>query len=117
MRKMTVLTQFIQELSYLVDRGKSYSVAEVNSHIENKDVLDWLEKEFPFNTETGLDLSLFSRPDRDYVHDALESIWGGYAGNERRKWGIENNGLCLLISWSTEIIRDTNLTDWVEETP
>lgn len=106
MRKSTVVTGFIQDLSYLLDRGISYSVEKVNQHIENKDVLDWLEKEFPFGSENGLDFSLLERTDRQWLHDELESYWGGYVGNERRKWGVENNGLCILISWSTEIIRD-----------
>ena len=35
----------------------------------------------------------------------LQSIYGGYAGQERRKWGVENKGLCLLIAWTTEIIQ------------
>lgn len=106
MRKGTTVTTFIQDLSFLLDRGVVYSVDEVNKHIENKDVVDWLEKEFPFGTKNGLDFSLFKTKDRDYLHEKLESIWGGYAGSERRKWGIESNGLCLLISWCTEIVRD-----------
>lgn len=106
LRPMTAVTQFIQELSDLVDKGLVHSIEEVNSHIENKDVIDWLESEYPFGTENGLDLSLFAREDRDFIHNELESIWGGYAGQERRKWGITQNGMCLLISWSTEIVRD-----------
>jgi hypothetical protein len=35
----------------------------------------------------------------------LQSIYGGYAGQERRKWGIENKGLCLLVAWTMEIIQ------------
>ncbi|WP_037287730.1 hypothetical protein [Saccharibacillus sacchari] len=118
MRKITVTTQFIQELSFLLDKGVSFSIAEVHKHIENKDVIDWLESEFPFGTENGLDFSLFEQRHRDYLHNELEAIYGGYAGNERRKWGIVSNGLCILISWSTEIIRDIygrdNKTGWIK---
>ncbi|QDE27997.1 hypothetical protein FIV45_12300 [Paremcibacter congregatus] len=28
-----------------------------------------------------------------------------YAGQHRRKWGVENNGLCLLLVWTNEIIQ------------
>jgi len=32
-------------------------------------------------------------------------MYEGYAGNERRKWGIENLGLCLLLAWTNKIIQ------------
>lgn len=49
---------------------------------------------------------MFERADRDHIYDQLESYWGGYAGDERRKWGITQNGLCILISWSAQVCRD-----------
>lgn len=105
MRKITTITCFIQEISVLLDRGNSYSIEEVEKHIEDKDIVDWIEREFPFENN-GIDFSLFKQENRDYLHDEYESILGGYRGQERRKWGIENNGLCLLISWGIEIIRN-----------
>lgn len=117
MRKITTITSFIQELSHMVDRGISYSIEDIHQHIENKDIIDWLEAEFPFGTERGLDLSIFKRSHRDWIHEEIESIFGGYAGRERRKWGIENNGLCLLISWSIEVVRGLfprEGDDWID---
>ncbi|SEB05460.1 hypothetical protein SAMN05421743_11466 [Thalassobacillus cyri] len=119
MRKMTTITIFIQEISYLVDHGASYTVDEINQHIEKRDLVDWLEKELPFGSELSLDFSLFKEEHRRYLHDEYDSILGGYQGQERRKWGIENNGLNLLISWGTEIIRDIhgrdNMDEWIEK--
>jgi hypothetical protein len=106
MRKSTTSTTFILELSVLLDKGITYPIDVVNKHIENKDVIDWLEKEFPFGTPNGIDFSMFAQKHRDYLHDGLESIWGAYVGSERRKWGISNNGLCLLLSWTIEMVRD-----------
>lgn len=106
MRKITAITALIQDLSDLLDKGKSFSIEEVNSQIENKKVIDWLEREFPFGSDNGLDFSHFTKSDRDYVHNELYSYWVGYAGDERRKWGIENNGLCILLSWSVEVVKD-----------
>ena len=103
---MTVVTMFIQDLSFLLDKKVEFSVEEVNKHIEDKDVIDWLEETFPNGSEKGLDFSLWENKHRNWLHEKLENIWGGYAGSERRKWGIENNGLCLLISWATEIVRE-----------
>ena len=32
-------------------------------------------------------------------------IWSAFAGDERRKWGVKNGGLCLLIAWTGEILQ------------
>lgn len=105
MRKSTTLTQFIQEVAVLLDKGAIRSIENVHSHIEQKNLINWLESEFPIN-EYGIDFSLFQNKERDYIHNHLFSLWEVRAGDERRKWGIENNGLCLLISWVTEKIRE-----------
>ena len=115
MRKSTAITTFIQEIAYLLDKGVSFSIAEVNHHIENKDVIDWLEQQFPVDSDISLDFSLFKQPHREYIHNELESYWGGYAGKEKRKWGIENNGLCIMLCWSVEVVR--NLYDDRSNTP
>lgn len=101
----------------MLDKGISYTIEEVRQHIEDKDVLDWLEVQFPFNNPDGpsLDFSMFKREDRDFLHNGLEEILGGYYGQEKRKWGIERNGLCLLVSWTTEIVRGINHTDLTNE--
>lgn len=104
-RKMTCITQFIQEVADLIDRGEKYSIEEINSHIENKDIIDWLEKKYPFKSDNKLDLSLFGKEDRNFIHEKFYDHWAGYVGTEYRKWGIKNNGLCLLVSWGTEIVR------------
>ncbi|WP_067924844.1 hypothetical protein [Alicyclobacillus shizuokensis] len=106
MRNFVSLTTFIQEMSLLVDAGQVRSIEEVESHIAKKDLMEWLETEFPFSSEVGVDLSLFKKPERDLIHNGLYEWLMGYQGQERRKWGIENNGLCLLISWTTELVRD-----------
>jgi hypothetical protein len=112
-RKMTAATQFIQELSVLLDNGKSFPIETVHEHLEKKDVIDWLEQQFPLKDEDGprADFTMFQADERKFLHDELEQIWGARAGDERRKWGITKNGLCLLISWTTEIIRHTNHED------
>jgi len=39
------------------------------------------------------------------MNEKLNEILGGYQGKEPRKWGIENNGLCLLLAWTNELIQ------------
>lgn len=105
MRNVTTITQFIQEMSFAVDHGCTYSINEVEKHILDEDLLDWLEQKLKTDG-LPIDFSLFGQKERNYLHQEYSSMLQGYAGNERRKWGIENNGLCLLISWGIEIIRD-----------
>lgn len=109
MRKSTTAIAFINEINFLLDKGVIYSVDEINKHIKDKDIIDWLEREFPFGTENGLDFSIFKDNERKFLHDELESWWGGYAGQEKRKWGIENNGLCILIGWTIGILREETM--------
>lgn len=105
MRKSTTVTQFIQEITVLLDKGAVRTIQEVHVQIEKKNIIDWLEEEYPIDIFKA-DFSLFQRKHRDYIHEHLYGLWEAYAGEERRKWGIEENGLCLLISWATEKIRE-----------
>ncbi|WP_324718014.1 hypothetical protein U7230_07045 [Carboxydochorda subterranea] len=102
-RPVTVLTQFIQEMSVAVDHGLSYPVAEVKQHIVDRSLIPWLKTEV--QGEGSVDLSLFDAEETEFLHEGYVSMLAARAGEERRKWGIENNGLCLLISWATELIR------------
>lgn len=106
MKKSTTIIEFINDINFLLDKGITYSVEEVDNHIENKNVIDWLEEEFQFGTENGLDFSPFREAERKFLHSELESWYIGYAGQEGCKWGIENNGLCILIGWSLGILRE-----------
>lgn len=92
MRKMTTITTFIQEISYLLDKGISFSIDEVNRHIENKDVVNWLEQEFPIGSENGVDFSLFKQSHRDYIHNELNLI--GVAMPEMKE---ENGALKTMV--------------------
>ena len=108
--KLTALTLFVLEINQLIDTGKfnDISIDEVYDAIESKSI-------FPFLRErtkgTGLaDFSLYSDdgPYSSFVvyyHDAMESLYQGYAGQHRRKWGVEKLGLCLLLAWTNELIQ------------
>jgi len=104
-RPITTVTQFIQEMSVALDKGKSVSLDEVKSHIDDGTLILWLRTVFP-REETGIDFSIFEKDDIDYLQGCFQRIRDAYSGDERRKWGIENNGLCLLMSWATEFARD-----------
>lgn len=119
MRKITAAAHLIFELSALLDKGESVPVQTIRDHISNRDVIECLEQLYPREGENALDLSMFQEVDRNYIHDQLESYLCGYT--DGRKWGITENGLCLLITWLTEIMMDVNgrdldnASDWIEE--
>jgi len=107
-QKLTVLTLLILEFNHLIDTGKynHISIEDIHTQIENKNIIDYLR-----NVTAGdSDFSMFTTegPYSDYLeyyHEQMYQLYGGYAGNERRKWGVENLGLCLLVAWTNELIQ------------
>ena len=106
--KLTALTLIILELNHLIDSGKYDQITIEDAHkaIEQKRIIPFLT-EF---TKGDSDFSLYGADGPyasfvEYYHEQMYQIYGGYAGNERRKWGIENLGLCLLLAWTNEIIQ------------
>ncbi|MDP5277160.1 hypothetical protein [Chengkuizengella axinellae] len=106
MRKKFCLSSFVQECSYLVDQGEKYSIEEIYEHIEKMDLVEWLEKTYPFGSEKGLDFSVYKEADRKFINEEYESMYIGYSGKHERKWGIKNNGLNLLVAWGVGMILD-----------
>jgi hypothetical protein len=101
---LTDLTFLILNLNSLVDRDlhKGVSLEEAKQHIECGDVLGWLEEKYGVD----MDLSIYrDRPSAKEITEGLRQILGGYSGRERRKWGVENNGICLLIAWVNELVQ------------
>ncbi len=96
------LTYLILELNSALDSGlyDKIPMREATQHIEAGDVVPWLTGEFKH-----MDVSLLDDSDIREYHKLLSEIHGGYAGNERRKWGVEHRALCLLIAWTNEILQ------------
>lgn len=101
--KIIDLTILILELNAAIDAGEKADWNETREHIEAGDIFSWLrEKKF------SMDLSFYSGERTaigDEIAQELQQIYGGYAGSERRKWGVQNNGLNLLLAWTNEIIQ------------
>ncbi len=101
--RLNQLTYFVNEINAAIDTGKyrDISIKEVEDHIEREDLIPYLRDRLG----EDVDLSLLTPEVSEELNSKLLGIFGGYYGQERRKWGVENNGLCLLIAWSTEIIQ------------
>ena len=98
------------EINAAIDTGK-YShikMSEIKEHLRDRSIFQFLEREL----KDDIDLSMLTSPKSpypgflDYYTRQMESMVNAYSGNERRKWGIEKNGLCLLLTWTIEIVKD-----------
>lgn len=107
--RLTSLAHTVLEVNALIDTGKhnDISLAEVKKHIEAGDI-------FRFIAETGkedIDLSLIKGDIEAEITAGLQDILLAHSGNERRKWGVGNNGLCLVVAWVTEMIQQRRWAD------
>lgn len=105
------ITYFILQVNKMLDTGKydHITIDDVHQHIDNRDVLRWLK-------QTGgrdIDLSMYfdksvtpsARGDfEETFSNYLQNMSGGYRGDERRRWGVQNRGLCFLIAWTLEAL-------------
>ena len=100
------LTYLIGSLSILVDAGERTDVGETVDHIHNANLFAWLAEKY-----TPRDPNfLFGFRAGAVWESAAPEILAAFADLEpelhriRKKLGIEHNGLCLLISWTAELI-------------
>ena len=100
--KLVKLTYIILELNASLDSGKHDDVKmqEATEHIEAGDVVPWLNEIL-----TQSDLSLLSGSDIEEYHAMLKDLLDNHSGRERRKWGVSNRALCLLIAWTNEMLQ------------
>lgn len=105
--RLTALTHLLLEINAASDTGRydHITIADVHNAIERGKVLRFLQE----TCKRDIDLSLLvtaTDPEFEIWYEKrLQDIFGGYAGSERRKWGVESRGLCLLIAWTTELIQ------------
>jgi hypothetical protein len=105
MVKINRLTYLTFELNALIDKGFSISLKEAKQLCEEKKIFEEIERRFPFK-ETGLDLSVITKMEpktKEELTDIFEDM--AIAIPERKKFGVEKNGLCLLIAYSQEQIQ------------
>lgn len=108
-QKLTVLTLLVLEFNHIIDTGKynNITIEDIHREIENKNIIPYIAK----RTAGDSDFTIFTDSGSSYAnyvahyHEQMYELYGGYAGNERRKWGVENLGLCLLVAWTNELIQ------------
>jgi hypothetical protein len=106
--KLTRLTLLILEYNHLLDTRKydHITIHDIHREIKDGSVLRYIAKEAAEDVDLSLYLDSKDSSDfeRQYAQQ-LRSLYDAYAGQERRKWGVENFGLCILVAWTNEIIQ------------
>ena len=105
--KLNYLVYVILKLNIALDSGKyqDVSMEEVREHIEAGDIVAWLNERVPAARLDGLCEAHLAE-----LQAGLAFMQAEYGGMER-KWGVINSGLCLLIAWTGEIIKERT-RDW-----
>lgn len=100
---LTVL-QF--QLIALIDSGKHEGVSldDVKTVLSQRTLIAWLDQRFPGQFDTSLYTGSRASHGADVVK-ALDDAAGGINGRERKKLGVEHNGICLLAALVTEAIQ------------
>ena len=105
---LTSLTYLVLSLNSVIDTGKhqGITVDEIYEAIRAKNVLPFVKQ----RVGGDIDLSLYLKTDSysefiQFYNDELLAYCEAYGGDHRRKWGVENSGLCLLLAWTNEIIQ------------
>jgi hypothetical protein len=94
-------------LSLLADSGKTdhVTLADVKKHARDGDLIDFLTKLgggiFASGFLVGPEMKEFSNWYVNEIRDNCDAM----EGRERRKYAIQNRGICLLISYTAEIIQ------------
>lgn len=107
--KLNHLTLLILEYNSIIDSGKygDITISDIHEHIKSGTVLRFIEERAGGDVDLSLQLaaSVGDQSFEDYYAGYLRAIYHGSAGDERRKWGVKNHGLCLLVAWTNEIIQ------------
>jgi hypothetical protein len=86
-------------LNGLLDDGKTLDFDQTRKHVDDGSLFPWLEEEFG----DGVDLSLYTPEDLAAVLEVFQGL--SNAVNSRRKFGVEHNGLSLLVAYCFEGIQ------------
>jgi hypothetical protein len=113
--EVSALTLLILHINSLIDSGKynDITIDDIHNAIENKRLLRFIKD----RVGKDIDFSIYLDSDvygdfENYYETQMNNIYNGYAGNERRKWGVKNLGLCLVLAWTNEIIQQGENLEW-----
>ncbi len=101
-KRNSAIIHLIQEINACIDRGKhnDITVKKMNMHIDKGDVFDFLID----NTDMSLSFFKDGCIPTDWISKELLDKF--LVGRVRKYYGVENNGLCLLIAFLSGMFSD-----------
>ena len=111
--QVSALTLLILHVNSLIDTGKynDISISDVHEAIEKRGVLRMLKARCSADIDLSLHLDSTAYGDFEKLFEnEMDSIYGGYGGQEGRKWGVRNSGLCVILAWTNEIVQRGEFT-------
>ncbi len=99
--KLQKLTYLLFIVNSALDSGKDIDIKfeEVRNHAEKQNFVGYLK------VKLDRDLNLTAEETAE-LNEKIERLSNAVYDRERRKFGVENNGLCLIIAYLTEIIQN-----------
>jgi hypothetical protein len=92
-------------INYLIDRGETISKDDMYVHIENRTLWTLLEEKL----DNGW-IGSYNENQRNEFSDYFDSC--ANAIDSERKFGVVNNGYCLLIAYLFEAVQNGKETGW-----
>ena len=86
------------QLLPLIDSGQKLDINETHKHIKGNTLFTWLQEHF----EGRIDIGQYPQQDLNAIEKFFNTL--SQVVDERRKMGIEKNGLCLLLAYCLEAI-------------
>jgi hypothetical protein len=99
MRYLHRFTFLAWEANAMLDAGESLDIDETREHIQDGQLIDWFARRFSEKT----DLSLYETEDKSETARVLASI--DNVANSRRKFGVERDGLSLIVALCLQAIQ------------
>lgn len=98
------LTHLILALNATIDTGRyeHVTIKEVEDRIDGGTIVPYMQELF---AEAQILSPSLDETAAGEVTAALQSLLDVHGGRERRKWGVENGGLNLLLAWINEMIQ------------
>lgn len=100
MKRQSSLMLFPQALVKLIDQGKILSITELDNIVDKDKLLDYFR-------ELGSEESYFTEmqvEDLQEFCNHIGTLSRTYYGEHYRKFGIKNNGLCLILQFAIDFI-------------
>lgn len=105
MTKITLvnLTYIAFELNSAIDSGKykNISIEEIKEQADKGKAFNYVIDK----TKEDTDFSLLDEVKINSINTMWQDIYLALPNQERRKFGVENNGLSLLLAWTIELIQ------------